>query len=312
MGGKVQRDRRNRANRSVSAREAPRVAGIRNRDVSALTPAGAQNWTLRSFRSHSFLSSASSKPRRYFKLQPASKLGPKGIFQVQKKGWIWSDWKAFSSSSRNARSSWVSWQAYLASWKVPAENSVTATWASSKSFRSRDAALEAQSCSLAWTSGRGAEQLKPPPCTVRPSQSPLLQATYQWTSATAQVRRSSWVNVVRNHGTAECSNWEKAVSMRFTYSLTCPGRLERLKSSAVSANQDNTSCSFAKSFQAFIWAGSFMSVKPATPCLAKGSSPSTQAIIFCATQRPTNDSAVLSPSCVCSLQKTGLLGHTPL
>ena len=40
--------------------------------------------------SHCAPSFASSSPRRYLRLQPASKFGPNGIFQVQKKGWMWS------------------------------------------------------------------------------------------------------------------------------------------------------------------------------------------------------------------------------
>ena len=45
--------------------------------------------------------------------------------------------------------------------------------------------------------------------TERPSQSPLLHATYQCTSATAHVFCSSFVKVWRNQGTAECSNLGK-------------------------------------------------------------------------------------------------------
>lgn len=53
----------------------------------------------------------------------------------------------------------------LAVWKVPAENSVTASCADPKSCRRRCEAPRAQVRIFAFTEATGAAQLKPPPST---------------------------------------------------------------------------------------------------------------------------------------------------
>ena len=55
----------------------------------------------------------------------------------------------------------------------------------------------------------------------RPSQSPLLHATYQCTSATAQVFCSSLLKVFRNQGTAECSNLIGILQLRAATGFCC-------------------------------------------------------------------------------------------
>mmetsp|Transcript_55776 Transcript_55776/g.104624 ORF Transcript_55776/g.104624 Transcript_55776/m.104624 type:complete len:242 (-) Transcript_55776:848-1573(-) len=228
-----------------------------------------------------------SRPRMYFRLQPGSKLGPKGIFHVQKKGSMLSEVNAETCSFRKARKMLDSLHAYLAVWNVPAENSVTATNPFPKRNRKREEASFAHQCSFLCTSARGAEQLYAPPFTVRPSQAPLLHATYQCTSATAHVALSFSEKVARNHGTAECSNASKAVSIKFTYSLTpSSGSDDIRKSFAAEDNQSSTSFSSAKCVHALVCAGSFMIVMPLIPFFASGSSASAQRIKACTTHRP--------------------------